>query len=110
STVGALILGLGILIFVVNLFSSIGGGKEAGANPWNAGTLEWATSSPPQPYNFNPIPAVQSRYPLWNPARDLDQYQFEVSLDRRETLGTTIVDAKPEQRVVLPGPTLVPLF
>ncbi len=42
--------------------------READApdNPWGAGGLEWATTSPPQPYNFEALPVVHSRYPLWD--------------------------------------------
>ena len=40
-------------------------GRMAGANPWDAATLEWSVSSPPPPYNFAVIPRVASRYPLW---------------------------------------------
>jgi len=38
----------------------------AGDNPWNAWTLEWATSSPPPAYNFAALPAITSARPLWD--------------------------------------------
>ena len=41
-------------------------GKPAGDDPWDAWTLEWATTSPPPSYNFETIPTVHSRRPLWD--------------------------------------------
>ena len=56
----------GILIFVVNIVRSLRQGPPAGDNPWDAWTLEWATTSPPPPYNFEVVPVVSSRRPLWD--------------------------------------------
>ena len=47
--------------------SACAAASVAGANPWGGSTLEWATSSPPPPYNFLPQPTVASREPLWHP-------------------------------------------
>ncbi len=66
STIGALIQGVASLIFVFNLFWSYWKGKKAGDDPWDAWTLEWATTSPPPDYNFEYIPEVRSRRPLWD--------------------------------------------
>jgi len=66
STIGALILALSILVFIWNIFVSLRSGKEAGNNPWHAWTLEWATSSPPAVHNFDLVPPVRGRRPLWD--------------------------------------------
>src|SRR5262245_6123441 len=55
-----------VLIFVVNIVVSLRRGQLAGDDPWDAWTLEWATTSPPPPYNFEVVPVVSSRRPLWD--------------------------------------------
>src|SRR5271165_4948267 len=57
---------VGIMFWVVNSVWSYFKGKPAGNDPWDAWTLEWATSSPPTDYNFATIPVVRSRRPLWD--------------------------------------------
>jgi cytochrome c oxidase subunit 1 len=63
---GAMIQAIGTLLFVYNLVRSYFKGAVAGPDPWDAWTLEWATSSPPAVYNFAVIPSVESRRPLWD--------------------------------------------
>ncbi len=70
ATVGAAILATGVLFFIINFFVSLRSGKPAGNNPWEAGSLEWATTSPPPPYNFPVIPTVTSSEPLWEQTDD----------------------------------------
>lgn len=65
STIGALVLGLGIGIFIVNLIYSCFKGRRVGKNPWDARTLEWETSSPPKEYNFAYTPTVHARDQAW---------------------------------------------
>jgi cytochrome c oxidase subunit 1 len=64
STVGALLTGVAMLVFLYNVLASR---KQplAGKNPWGAATLEWAIASPPPVYNFSVLPTVNSRLPLW---------------------------------------------
>ncbi len=66
STIGAFVLGISVLIFLWNIFISLRKGKPAGDNPWEAWTLEWAASSPPAPHNFELVPPVNGRRPLWD--------------------------------------------
>jgi cytochrome c oxidase subunit I len=66
ATLGALIQAPSYAIFVVNLVVSFWKGQPAGDDPWDAWTLEWATTSPPPGYNFETIPTVHSRRPLWD--------------------------------------------
>jgi cytochrome c oxidase subunit I len=66
SSIGALFQALGILCFVANLLWSARKGQLAGDDPWDAWTLEWSTTSPPPAYNFETLPEVRSRRPLWD--------------------------------------------
>jgi cytochrome c oxidase subunit I len=65
-TLGVIFQILGILCWVVNFLWSWFKGPKAGNDPWDAWTLEWATTSPPPDYNFAVIPTVRSRRPLWD--------------------------------------------
>jgi cytochrome c oxidase subunit I len=64
STVGAFILALGVLVTVVNVLRSLKRGAVAGPDPWKANTLEWFTTSPPPPNNFDVVPRVRSVEPM----------------------------------------------
>src|SRR6267142_3329258 len=66
SSVGALLMGLGILVFLWNVVRSLRFGPIASDNPWNAFTLEWATTSPPAEGNFSQLPPIRSRRPVWD--------------------------------------------
>jgi len=66
STVGAFIMGVAVLVFGWNILISLRRGEIAGDNPWNAWTLEWATTSPPPTENFDRLPPIHSRRPLWD--------------------------------------------
>ena len=66
STIGAVILAVSVLIFIWNVQVSLRRGKKAGKNPWNAWTLEWFADSPPAVHNFDLVPPVKGRRPLWD--------------------------------------------
>ena len=66
ETIGALIIAMSVLIFIVNFLISLRQEATNEADPWDAFTLEWKTASPPPVYNFAEIPSVRSRRPLWD--------------------------------------------
>jgi cytochrome c oxidase subunit 1 len=107
STVGAFIVAAALLLFVANVLVSLKRGEAAGADPWRASSLEWATSSPPPAYNFAHIPIVSSRTPLWD-----DPIQLPVAtglkVESRELLLTTVLEAVPDVREPSPDPSIWP--
>jgi cytochrome c oxidase subunit I+III len=111
STVGAFLFAAGVLLYLVNAAVSGRSGARASQNPWDAGTLEWSTSSPPPQYNFRALPTVRSREPLWDEPEGEPPERVALGADgHRETLGTSLLDAEPDQRAWLPGPSIWPLF
>jgi cytochrome c oxidase subunit 1 len=66
ATIGAFVQAPSYAIFVYNAITSLWKGTPAGDDPWDAWTLEWSTTSPPPSYNFEVIPTVHSRRPLWD--------------------------------------------
>jgi cytochrome c oxidase subunit I len=66
ASLGVPLQAAAILLFLINVVLSLRRGKPAGQDPWDAWTLEWATTSPPPPYNFETVPVVRSRRPLWD--------------------------------------------
>jgi cytochrome c oxidase subunit 1 len=65
STVGAMVLGAGIVLWLANVLWSARHGRPSGPDPWDARTLEWSVPSPPPAYNFATLPLVRGRDPLW---------------------------------------------
>ncbi|MBX6364716.1 MAG: cbb3-type cytochrome c oxidase subunit I [Gemmatimonadetes bacterium] len=109
ASAGAALLALGVLVYLANLVVSTRAGAPAGDDPWDADTLDWATSSPPPAYNFLRIPVVQGRYALWSRTADAPVVTG-LALDRREVLVTSTLDATPQLRYELPGPTIWPFL
>lgn len=64
SSIGVLILGIGVVLTLVNAVLSREGGAEAGHDPWGGDSLEWFTLSPPDPHNFDVLPDVRSDRPM----------------------------------------------
>ncbi len=109
ASASALILAVGFLIFSIDVVVSARSGNLAGDNPWDAPTLEWATSSPPPAYNFAHIPVVSSANPLWEQPGSLDVADG-LHTDRREVVITTITTAEPQTRESSPQNSIWPLL
>ncbi len=71
STVGAFILALGVLLTLINVGLSLRNGRRAGPDPWQGNTLEWFSTSPPPPHNFDVIPTVRSVEPMQDLRREI---------------------------------------
>jgi cytochrome c oxidase subunit I len=109
STIGAFVVATAVLLFVINAVESLFRGAIAPDNPWDAAGLEWATSSPPPTYNFEHIPVVESRTPLWDAAGELPVVTG-LRVDEKELLLTTVVAAIPDLREPVPQPSVWPFI
>ncbi|MEZ4408651.1 MAG: cytochrome c oxidase subunit I, partial [Polyangiales bacterium] len=113
STVGAFVLATGTLVFVYDLLRPKGREPDAPRNPWNAGTLEWLQDVPDKPWGVRSIPEIDDRDPLWKQpdfVRHVDEGRFylpDAEEGLRETLVTSVIDAKPVQVLRVPGPTWI---
>lgn len=65
STIGAFLMAIAVIVFVINVFYTAAKGEKAPADPWDGRALEWATASPPVHYNFKQLPLVRGLDPLW---------------------------------------------
>jgi len=109
ATVGAYVIALSVLLFVVVVVHGARRGLPAGPDPWAADSLEWATTSPPRPYNFVRPIAVEKRSPLWNRTARAPEI-VGLPTDRRMDLVTTAMDAEPDNVHEEPGPSIWPFL
>jgi cytochrome c oxidase subunit 1 len=109
ATIGAVTIALSAVLFLVNVALSLRGGAVAGPDPWGGSSLEWATDSPPPPYNFRYIPIVQGRAALWSRTADRP-HVVGLRDDMREVLVTTVLDASPDNRHRDPSDSVLPLL
>ncbi len=116
SSIGGFILAIGFALFVVDMLLQLRTPGKAVRNPWRTGGLEWAMDTPPPSYNIASLPWVRSRLP-GNDSPDLAGELAEgrglLATPRngwRETLAVDMIDGQPDQIVLLPGPTWIPLY
>jgi cytochrome c oxidase subunit I+III len=114
SSIAAFVLGVGFAVVAWDIVRPKRKQPLSERNPWQAGTLEWLPAMPPPAWGVRSIPEIDSRYPLWdqpNIARDVDEGRFylpDAEEMKRETLVTTVIDAKPVQCLRLPGSSFGP--
>jgi cytochrome c oxidase subunit 1 len=66
ATIGGFTIAFSMVLLLWNIFLSLRSGPLAGDDPWEANTLEWATTSPPPAYNFDRLPEIRSERPLFD--------------------------------------------
>jgi cytochrome c oxidase subunit I+III len=115
SSVGGFVMTIGFALVVIDLFVQLRYGRRVRRNPWGAATLEWAMSIPPAPYAFASIPHLTRSDSITPDALALSLARGEGYLGFtrngwQETLGVNMTTGEPEQLIVLPQPTYLPLF
>jgi cytochrome c oxidase subunit I+III len=113
STVGAFVLAAGLVLTVVLFAHSLLRGPRAPDDPWGANTLEWATGSPPKPYNFPVVPTVHSLNPLWDeqtlPSMETHRDDDERTMtEEHMAMRTSELDGRFEAVMPMPSDTPVP--
>lgn len=116
SSVGGFIMTIGFALVAIDIIVQLRFGKRVRRNPWDSTTLEWAMQIPPAPYAFASLPRIGAQTDGIGPG------QLAVSLARgegylgftrngwQETLGVHMTSGEPEQLIVLPNATYLPLF
>ena len=95
STIGALFMTVGVIVFLINIVITARKPKDAPADPWDARTIEWAIPSPPPEYNFKQLPLVRGLDALW----------VEKMEGRKEML-----PAEPVGSIHMPSPSILPFI
>lgn len=116
SSIGGFLSAIGFALVAIDFALQFLSGRKPRRNPWDAGTLEWAMTTPPQSYNFASLPHVTGREPLAE-RPDLavtlargEGYLGRRRGDRRETLCVDMVSGEIDHVLLLPGPTFLPLW
>jgi cytochrome c oxidase subunit 1 len=109
ASLGAACIAASMIVFLINAWRSRTHGAVAGADPWKAGTLEWATTSPPPAGNFRLPPVVHGSEPLWEPVQE-PRHVAGLAINAREVLVTTVLDAAPDHRLTFPRPSIWPFI
>jgi cytochrome c oxidase subunit I+III len=116
STIGAFTIAAGVLLVSIDLLRPKTKLPASARNPWNAGTLEWLQRMPAETWGVRSVPLVTTRYPLWeqkNFLEDVDAGAFylpDAEEGKRETMVTTIAEARPVQCLRVPGPSFKPML
>jgi heme/copper-type cytochrome/quinol oxidase subunit 1 len=110
ETIGAYVLGFGILMSIVNFLRSLKG-PHAGRDPWKSGTLEWESESPPAVYGSELVPLVASRFPLWDEFDEHFDPKHDRALDHERVAAvSTVLDADPIGVAKMVDDTATPLY
>ncbi|MEX0429323.1 cytochrome c oxidase subunit I [Nocardioides sp. DS6] len=115
STAGSYVLGAGFLLTLGVFVESLLRQRWAPDDPWGGNTLEWATASPPEDYNFPVVPTVHSLNPLWDEQSlpSMVEHRHDgvrTMTDKHEALRTSELDARVEGPMAMPSDTPVPLW
>ncbi|PNU02201.1 cytochrome c oxidase subunit I [Novosphingobium guangzhouense] len=115
STIGSFVIAAGVAVIVLDLCRSPWR-QKAPRNPWAAGTLEWLAHPDDEDWGIRSIPLIESRYPIWDQedfVRKVDEGRYflpDAEEGRRETIVTSVLDARPVSVIRLGGPSWLPIL
>ncbi len=111
STIGSLVLGIGAVLFLVNVWVSRKN-PPAPADPWDARSLEWITENPPKEHNFDRIPTVHSLdeffHRKYEDVGEDGQHDFKQVKTGEQVIAEE--EANADAHIHLPSPSYWPLI
>ena len=116
STIGAFVVAAGFAVFVYDLLRPKSHQGQIPRNPWDAGTLEFSHDVPEEAWGVRSVPYITSRYPLWDQPKlvermDAGRYYLSDAPDhQRETVVTSVIDAKPIYVQRVTGPAWITIW
>jgi cytochrome c oxidase subunit I+III len=116
ASIGSFIMTIGFGLLVIDLLVHLFYGRRVRRDPWKAATLEWAMPMPPAPYNFASVPHFDSPDDRVAPAAlapSLARGEGYLGFTRngwQETLGVHVTSGAPDQLIILPRATYLPLW
>ncbi|MCW5721065.1 MAG: cytochrome c oxidase subunit I [Devosia sp.] len=116
SSFGGFLMTMGFALVLIDIVMQFRFGRRGSRNPWKARTLEWAMPTPPPAYNFAALPAITGRADNLESnalGRELASGQGYLGFPRQgrqETLGVDMASGEPDQVIILPRPSFLPLW
>jgi len=111
SSIGAFILGIGVLLFFINAIITSRRPEKAPLDPWDARSLEWMTTSPPKEHNFDVIPTVghldEFFHRKYEDRGEGDHHDFHQVATAEEIMTEQEANAEPD--IHLPSPSYWPI-
>ncbi|EAR49613.1 Cytochrome c oxidase, subunit I [Oceanicola granulosus HTCC2516] len=111
SSTAAFVIAAGFAVFLVDLLRPKSRQPQIARNPWEAGTLEWSHDVPEEAWGARSVPYITKRYPLWDQPKLVERmdagryYLGDAEEGFRETMITSVIDARPLQVQRVTGPT-----
>jgi cytochrome c oxidase subunit 1 len=112
ASIGALILGIGVLLFFINVYVSHRRHGPAPLDPWDARSLEWMTTNPPKEHNFDQIPTVghldEFFHRKYEDRGDDDHHDFHQVATAEEIMAEQ--EAGADAHIHMPSPSYWPIL
>jgi cytochrome c oxidase subunit I len=112
ATIGSYILAVGILMFIINVWRTTRKGAKAPLDPWDARTLEWLTSTPPEEYNFERTPTIHALDEYFHRKYEEVETDHGVRLHKVRDAEELLADEKAnaDKVIELPAPSYWPIL